>query len=97
VHLARLRDGRRVVFQVATVDGLRDGEAALTEVFRFAPRLGAAGGFVCNGVEPAIAATLRARGERVPPAWFVAGPDRNPVEAEAGPDHLSPELDARGR
>jgi pilus assembly protein CpaF len=75
VHLARLRDGRRVVFQVATVDGISGGEPQLTEVFRFDPRLGPSGGFLCTGVEPLVAETLRARGERVPAAWFEAGPD----------------------
>jgi pilus assembly protein CpaF len=75
VHMARLRDGRRVVFQVVTVDGLRDGEPEITEVFTFAPRLGPAGSFVCSGDEPALAATLRTRGERVPVDWFASGRD----------------------
>ena len=85
VHMARLRDGRRVVFQVATVDGLRDGEPLVTEVFAFAPRLGAAGTFACGGVEPELARTLRSRGVRVPEAWFVPGPDlAAPVEGAVG-------------
>ena len=85
VHMARLRDGRRVVFQVATVDGLRDGEPLVTEVFAFAPRLGAGGTFACGGVEPELARTLRSRGVRVPEAWFVPGPDlAAPVEGAVG-------------
>ena len=76
VHMARLRDGRRVVFQVSTVDGIRDGEPVLTDVFTYAPRLEAGGSFVCSGTEPELARTLRARGERVPEAWFAPGADR---------------------
>ncbi len=75
VHMARLRDGRRVVFEVATVDGVRDGEPVLTGVFGFVPRLGTGGRFMCSGQEPELAATLRARGEHVPEAWFASGPD----------------------
>jgi pilus assembly protein CpaF len=77
VHMARLRDGRRVVFQVATVDGVCDGEPLLTDVFTYAPRLQAGGSFVCSGTEPELARTLRARGENVPEAWFAPGPDRS--------------------
>ena len=73
VHMARLRDGRRVVREIATVDGVREGEPVLTRLFTFAPRLGPTGRFVCEGVEPALAAVLRARGERVPESWFAPG------------------------
>ncbi|HEU4448527.1 MAG TPA: CpaF family protein, partial [Gaiellaceae bacterium] len=75
VHMARLRDGRRVVFQVVTVDGIRDGEPVVTELFAFEPRLGASGTFVCAGVEPGLALTLRSRGQRVPERCFAAGSD----------------------
>jgi pilus assembly protein CpaF len=85
VHMARLRDGRRVVFQVVTVDGIRDGEPAITEVFTFAPRLGPAGSFVCTGDEPALTATLRARGERIPAHWFAPGQDPS-MTSEGHPD-----------
>jgi pilus assembly protein CpaF len=85
VHMARLRDGRRVVYQVVTVDGIRDGEPEITEVFSFAPRLGPAGSFVCTGHEPVLAATLRARGKRVPVDWFASGRDRS-VTSEGVPD-----------
>src|SRR5205085_1392964 len=40
VHLARLRDGRRVVFQVSTVEGRGAREAEVTEIFAFRPRSG---------------------------------------------------------
>ncbi len=38
VHLARLRDGRRVVWEVATVDGTRRGEPVVEPLFRFRRR-----------------------------------------------------------
>ncbi|HEX5951046.1 MAG TPA: CpaF family protein [Actinomycetota bacterium] len=75
VHMARLRDGRRVVFQVVTVDGLRDGEPVVTDLFAFDPRLGPSGTFVCAGIEPGLAGTLRSRGQRVPERWFETGSD----------------------
>ena len=75
VHMARLRDGRRLVFQIATVDGVRDGEPIVTEVFGFQPRTGPRGTFVCSGIEPDFARTLRGRGEVVPEGLFAPGPD----------------------
>ena len=83
VHMARLRNGRRVVFQVATVDGVRDGEPVVTEVFGFRPRLGARGSFLCDGVVPALARVLADRGEELPPSVFEPGPDgADPVQHE---------------
>ncbi len=83
VHMARLPGGRRVVQEVVTVDGLREGEPCLTRVFAFEPRLGR---FVCPGAEPPLAAGLRARGESVPEAWFTPGPDLGAgVEPDPGP------------
>ena len=44
VQMTRLRDGRRVVFQIASVEGLGDdGEPVVTELFGFRPRLGPGG------------------------------------------------------
>ena len=83
VHMARLRDGRRVVFQVATVDGVREGEPVVTELFAFDPRRGPSGTFACSGVEPGLVRTLRSRGQRVPERWFTAGPDV--AEGHEGP------------
>ncbi len=40
VHLARLRDGRRVVFDVSVFEGMHDGEPLLRQVFAFRPRAG---------------------------------------------------------
>jgi pilus assembly protein CpaF len=84
VHMARLRSGRRVVFQVATVDGVRDGEPVVTEVFGFRPRLGSHGSFVCDGVVPSVAGVLADRGEDLPELMFEPGPDHtDAVHAEA--------------
>jgi len=84
VHMARLRSGRRVVFQVATVDGVRDGEPVVTEVFGFRPRLGSHGSFVCDGVVPSVAGVLADRGEDLPELLFEPGPDHtDPAHPEA--------------
>jgi len=86
--MARLRNGRRVVFQVATVDGVRDGEPVVTEVFGFRPRLGSHGSFVCDGVVPSVAGVLADRGEDLPELMFEPGQDRT------DPGHQ--EVQARG-
>jgi pilus assembly protein CpaF len=71
VHMARLRDGRRVAFQVATVDGVDPaGDPIVTEIFGFRPRLGPEGAFVATGVIPPLAKTLAGRGQDVPAQWF---------------------------
>ncbi len=63
VHTSRLRDGRRVVFQIATVDGLdASGEPIVSEVFGFRPKVGRHGAFVCSGHVPGVLEVLRARG-----------------------------------
>jgi pilus assembly protein CpaF len=80
VHMARLRDGRRVVFQIATVDGLApDGEARLSEVFAFRPRLGRHGAFVATGDVPPMVRMLAEREQEVD-GLFEAGVD---VDARA--------------
>src|SRR5438552_11202147 len=45
VHLARLRDGRRIVWQIAAVEGTHRGEPVVTELFGFRPRTGDRGSF----------------------------------------------------
>ena len=85
VHMARLRNGRRVVFQVATVDGVRDGEPVVTEVFGFRPRLGAHGSFVCDGIVPSLVRVLSERGEDLPESLFEPGPDRTHPEEQEVP------------
>jgi pilus assembly protein CpaF len=76
VHMARLRDGRRVVFEVSTVDGLdADDEPVVAEVFGFRPRLGRDGGFVATGSVPPLAAVLERRGAELAEALFERGQD----------------------
>jgi pilus assembly protein CpaF len=76
VQMARLRDGRRVVFEIAVVEGLRDGDPVVREVFGFRPRLGRAGSFVATGTVPAISLMLADRGESLSGALFESGVDR---------------------
>jgi pilus assembly protein CpaF len=76
VHLARLRDGRRVVWQISAVEGTSRGEPVVTELFAFRPRAADGGGFHVAGNEPALAAVLRARGEEIHATMFEPGPDR---------------------
>jgi pilus assembly protein CpaF len=75
VHMARLRDGRRVVFRVSSVDGLRDGEPLVTDVFAFRPRIGPRGVFEATGAVPAVEPMLKERGEELSPDLFAAGID----------------------
>ncbi len=79
VHMARLRDGRRVVFQIASVEGVLDGEPLVREVFVFRPRAGARGAFAATGAMPALARVLADRGEALPGDLFEPGPDREPL------------------
>jgi hypothetical protein len=76
VHLARLRGGRRVVWEIAAVEGTHRGEPVVTTLFRFRPSDGAAGGFEATGAVPDVLTTLENRGERVGPDLFEPGPDR---------------------
>jgi len=76
VHLARLRSGRRVVFQIATVDGVgEDGEPIVTEVFGFRPRLGRDGSFLRTGIVPRLCDLLTERGQELSGEWFSPGVD----------------------
>ena len=76
VHTARLRDGRRVVFQIAAVEGLDDeGDPVVAEVFGFRPRVGRHGAFVCSGVVPSVARLLRERGAALEEDAFAPGVD----------------------
>ncbi len=76
VHMARLRDGRRVAFEVATVEGVREGEPVVRTIFAFRPRDGTAGAFVATGERPPLADVLAERGAAVPDELFLRGPDR---------------------
>ena len=74
-HLARLRGGRRVVWEIATVEGTRRTEPVVTSLFRFRPREGADGGFEATGSVPMLLGVLEDRGEHVDADLFAAGPD----------------------
>jgi pilus assembly protein CpaF len=76
VHVARLREGRRVVAEVSVVEGTRRGEPVVAPVFRFKHRAGADGGFDATGLIPDLAAALSDRGEDIDPDLFVAGSDQ---------------------
>jgi pilus assembly protein CpaF len=75
VQLARLRDGRRVIWEIAAVEGTRRGEPVVEPLFRFRSRDGAAGRFEAIGTVPSVAATLRERGEDVTEDLFAVGDD----------------------
>ncbi len=74
VQLARLRDGRRVVWEVAVVEGTRRGEPVVEPVFRFRPREGA-GRFSASGMILALLDVLQQRGEDVGEELFAVGED----------------------
>ncbi len=75
VQLARLRDGRRVVWEVAVVEGTRRGEPVVEPVFRFRPRDGGAGRFSASGMIPALLDVLQQRGQDVGEELFAVGED----------------------
>jgi pilus assembly protein CpaF len=75
VHLTRLRGGRRVVWEIAAIEGTRRGEPIVTPVFRFRPRDGAEGHFEATGTVPAIVSTLADRGEQVDDWMFAPEAD----------------------
>jgi len=75
VQLARLRDGRRVVWEVAVVEGTRRGEPVVEPVFRFRPREGGTGRFSASGMIPALLDVLHQRGEDVEEELFAVGED----------------------
>jgi pilus assembly protein CpaF len=76
VQLARLRDGRRVVWEVAAIEGTHRGEPIVSPVFRFRHRDVGAGVFEGTGTIPRVADVLADRGESVGEAMFVEGEDR---------------------
>lgn len=81
VHMTRLRSGRRVVFQIASVDGLEDGEPLVTELFGLRPRLGRHGAFVATGAAPPVVRMLGERGEDLTDGLLEAGVDGGGPEA----------------
>lgn len=75
VQLARLRGGRRVITEVAVVEGTKRGEPVVSPVFRFQPRGGVEGEFEAAGFIPDLASVLAGRGEDIAPGLFTAGTD----------------------
>jgi pilus assembly protein CpaF len=75
VHLARLRDGRRIVLEIATIEGTHRGEPVVSTLFRYSTRDGSTGAFEATGAAPELVSTLAERGERLSPALFEAGVD----------------------
>ena len=75
VQLARLRGGRRVITEVAVVEGTKRGEPVVSPVFRFRPRSDVEGEFEAAGFIPELAGVLAGRGEDIAPGLFTAGTD----------------------
>jgi pilus assembly protein CpaF len=76
IQLARLRDGRRVVWEIAAIEGTHRGEPVVASLFRYRGRDGHAGGFEATGSVPRVANVLADRGEDVGDRLFEEGPDR---------------------
>jgi pilus assembly protein CpaF len=76
VHMTRLRDGRRVIQEVAVVEGVSAGEPIMKEIFAFRPRAGPSGAFVASGAVPGLATVLADRGRWLTESLFEAGVDR---------------------
>lgn len=75
VHLARLRDGRRVAWEIASIEGVDEaGEPVVVPVFRFRSRTSESDGHVVTGSRPTIATSLAERGEPTD-GLFLAGRD----------------------
>ena len=63
------------MWEIAAVEGTREGEPVVEPLFRFRPRAGE-GTFEATGYVPTMVHTLRARGESLPDALFDVGVDR---------------------
>jgi pilus assembly protein CpaF len=75
VHLARLRSGRRVVWEIAAVEGTQRGEPVISPLFRFRRRGADEGEFESTGAVPRLADVLADRGEDAGDWLFEQGPD----------------------
>jgi pilus assembly protein CpaF len=75
VQLARLRGGRRVVTEVAVVEGTKRNEPVVSPIFRFRSRAGIEGRYEAVGLVPELASVLSGRGEDTGPELFAAGDD----------------------
>jgi pilus assembly protein CpaF len=70
VQAVRLPDGRRVVGDISTVEGIHDGDPVLRCVFRFDRRRGE---HSATGYEPTLVKTMRERGQEIPSEIFGGG------------------------
>jgi pilus assembly protein CpaF len=75
VQLARLRDGRRIVWEIASIEGTHRGEPVVSPLYRFRGREGDSGEFHATGSVPRAADVLADRGEDVGDWLFEEGPD----------------------
>lgn len=75
VQLARLRDGRRVVWEIAAVEGTHRGEPVVSPLYRFRGPEGGDGVFEATGSVPRVVDILADRGEDVGDWLFEEGPD----------------------
>jgi pilus assembly protein CpaF len=76
VQLARLRGGRRVVWEIAAIEGTHRGEPIVSPLFRFRHRDPGEGVFEATGTIPRVADVLADRGEEVGDSMFEEGEDR---------------------
>jgi len=76
VHLARLRGGHRVVWEIAAVEGTHRGEPVVVPIFRFRRSGDERGRFEATGTVPRVADILAERGEDVGDWMFEEGEDR---------------------
>jgi pilus assembly protein CpaF len=86
VHMGRLREGRRVVLEIATVDRVgSDGMPSINALFTFSRRGvdGAVAQFSATGRVPHLIRVLAARGVALPDDLFAPAPDPPPWGAEA--------------
>jgi pilus assembly protein CpaF len=86
VQMARFRDGRRLVSEIATVEGTREGEPVLTTVFRHRRRsaAGEVEGFAATGAVPPIVETLAERGAPLPDGTLERHPDEPSAARASG-------------
>jgi pilus assembly protein CpaF len=75
VHVARLRGGHRVVWEIAEIGIAPDGTPEASTLFRFRTRAGARGVHEATGCVPALVRTLADRGQRLPAHVFTTGED----------------------
>jgi pilus assembly protein CpaF len=69
VHTARVKDGRRFLSQVTSVEGCAGGRVMLQDVFVMRRR-GDFGSLEATGHVPRVASVVRSAGERVDPKLF---------------------------